>query len=65
MVPHRIQFLLLATVLIPTIAFTADYSAPGVAILYGDTIEVLHKRPGVGLLIHTSIPLHVRPILTP
>ena len=64
MVPHRTQFLLLATVLIPTIVFAADYSALGVAVLDGGTIEVLHKRPGVGVPIHTSIPPHVRPILT-
>ena len=61
MVPHRAQFLLLATMLTPTNGFAADYSGPGVAVLDGDTIEVLHKRPGVGVLIHASIPLHVRP----
>ena len=61
MVPQRTQLLLLATVFIPIIVFTADYSASDVAVLAGDTIEVLHKCPGVGVLIHASIPLRVRP----
>ena len=37
----RTQFLLLATVLIPTIVFTADYSAPDVAVLDRDN----HRSP--------------------
>jgi len=49
--------------LFPYLCF-ADFTGPGVAVLDGNTIEVLHKHPGVGLLIHTSIPLYVRPVLT-
>jgi micrococcal nuclease len=44
MVPHRTPFLLLATVLIPTIVCAADFSGPVVSVLDGDTIEVLHNH---------------------
>ena len=44
LVPHRTQFLLLAALLIPTIVCAADFTAPVVSVLDGDTLEVLHNR---------------------
>ena len=44
MVPHRTQFLLLAALLIPTIVCAADFTAPVVSVLDGDTLEVLHNN---------------------
>jgi endonuclease YncB( thermonuclease family) len=41
-VPHRTAFLLLAALLITTIACAADFSGPVVSVLDGDTIEILH-----------------------
>jgi len=40
---HRIQFLLLAALPIPTLVFVADFSSQVVSVLDGDTIEVLHN----------------------
>ena len=40
----------------PPIFCFADFTGPGVAVLDGDTIEVLHEHPDVGVLIHASIP---------
>ena len=42
MVPNRIQFPLLAAVLIPTLVCAADFTGPVVSVLDGDTFEVLH-----------------------
>ena len=42
-VPHRIPFLLVAALLIPTIVWAADFTGPVVSVLDGDTIEVLHN----------------------
>jgi endonuclease YncB( thermonuclease family) len=44
MVPHRTQFLLQAAVLIPTIVYAADFTSSVVAVLDGDTLEVLHNQ---------------------
>ena len=44
MVPHRTQFLLLAALLIPTIVCAADFTAPVVSALDGDTLEVLRNN---------------------
>ncbi|MBK5281712.1 MAG: thermonuclease family protein [Nitrospiraceae bacterium] len=42
LVPHRTSVLLLAALLIPTIVYAADFSGPVVAVLDGDTLEVLN-----------------------
>jgi micrococcal nuclease len=42
LIPHRIQFLLLAALLIPTIVYAADFSGSVISALDGDTLEVLH-----------------------
>ena len=47
MVPHRTQFLLLASVFIPTIVYAADFTGSVVAVLDGDTLEVLHNALNV------------------
>jgi len=47
MVPHRTQFLLRASVLIPTIVYAADFTGSVVAVLDGDTLEALHNALNV------------------
>jgi micrococcal nuclease len=44
MVPLRTQFLLLATLLIPTIVCAANFSGRVVGVIDGDTLEVLHNN---------------------
>ena len=39
---HRIQFLLLVALPIPTLVCAADFTGPVVSVLDGDTLEVLH-----------------------